>query len=79
MKYIEELSPGDSFISDNNNYLLTSDFKRNGSRLCYDLKSGNPKWFDANAVVDIEPIYILDKDNTIIAIKEVIKDNVSEN
>jgi|688.fasta_scaffold04147_18 hypothetical protein len=79
MKYIEELLPGDSFVSDSHNYLLTSDFKKNGCRLSYDLKSGNPKWFEANSVVDLEPIYILDKDNTIIAIKEVMKDNVSEN
>lgn len=79
MKYIEELSSGDSFVFDNRNYLLTSDFKKNGSRLSYDLKSGSPKWFEANSVVNIEPIYILDKDNNIIAIKEVIKDNASEN
>ena len=54
-------------------------FKKNGCRLSYDLKSGNPKWFEANAVVDVEPIYILDKENNIIAIKEIMKDNVSEN
>ena len=80
MKYIEELLPGDSFVSDSHNYLLTSDFKKNGCRLSYDLKSGNPKWFEANSVVDVEPIYRLDKGNgNIIAIKEVMKDNVSEN
>jgi hypothetical protein len=79
MKYIEELSPGDSFFADNHNYLLTSDFKKNGCRLSYSLKSGNPKWFEANFVVDVEPIYILDKDNNIIAIKEIVKNNVSEN
>lgn len=77
MKYIEELSPGDSFLSDSDNYFITSDFKKSGARLCYNLKSGTPKWFEANAMVDLEPIYILDKDNNIVAIKEITKDNAA--
>ena len=73
MKYIEELLPGDSFVSDSHNYLLTSDFKKNGCRLSYDLKSGNPKWFEASDIVDTIQIYTMDEKNTIIPIKETQK------
>ena len=61
MKYIEELNQGDCFTLEKDIYLLTSDFKQNGNRLSYSLKSGNPKWIEANAIVDIESLYTLDK------------------
>lgn len=73
MKYVEELVPGDCFSLDNNYYLLTSDFKASGDRLSYSLDSGNPKWMKANDTVDILPIYRLDEENSIIAIKPTLK------
>lgn len=76
MKYIEELAPGDCFTFNNNKYLLTSDFKSSGTRLSYSLNNGSPKWFEANTMVSQEPIYILDKNNNIIAIKQYTQENI---
>lgn len=69
MKYIEEIHSGECFIHNDIYYLLTSDFKKNGQRLCYSLIDGSPKWFDSNMIINTEPIYILDKDNNVIAIR----------
>ena len=72
MKYIEELAPGECFIANNKHFILTADFKKNGSRLCYDLTSGHAQWFDAVTIVSIEPIYALDKENNFYPIKNDI-------
>jgi len=74
MKYAEELNSGDCFVYENVKYLLTSDFRKNGSRLAYSLSNGFPLWIQSNAIVENLQIYHLDKDNNIIAIKETIKD-----
>ncbi len=73
MKYIEELNNGDIFAVDQHTFLLTSDFKKNGSKLAYSLKNGNPKWFEASDIVDAVQIYTMDEKNTIIPIKETQK------
>lgn len=80
MKYIEELTSGDCFIVDNKPYLLTIDFKSNGSKLAYSLENGSPRWVKNTDIVEIMPVYRLDKDNNIIAIKETKKDdyNISQ-
>jgi hypothetical protein len=70
MKYLEELSSGETFQFDSENWIVTSDFKSNGKRLCYNLKNGFPSWMDANYAVEISPIYTLDKNNNILPIKE---------
>lgn len=75
MKYLEELTSGQTFKIDNFYWILTSDFKANGKRLCYGLKDGYPKWLDGNTIVEINPIYGLDKDNNIIPIKEYKNEN----
>jgi hypothetical protein len=77
MKYIEELNNGDAFVVDQQIFLLTSDFKKNGSKLAYSLKNGNPKWFEASHIVDAIQIYTMDETNTIIPIKETPKDDYS--
>jgi hypothetical protein len=69
MKYLEELKSGDCFVYKEQNFLLTSDFKRDGSRLCYSLVSGYPKWLSGQDIVEPLSIYSLDKDNNIIPIK----------
>jgi hypothetical protein len=74
MKYIEELSSGDSFLYEDKPYFLTSDFKSNGQRLSYSLKDGFAKWFKNTDIVDLMPVYRLDNDNNIIALKETKKD-----
>lgn len=74
MKYAEELSAGDCFLYNNSKYLLTSDFRKNGSRLAYSVTNGFSLWIESNAMVDLLPIYYLDKDNNIIPIKPIKKD-----
>jgi len=69
MKYLEEISPGDCFVFENKLFILTTDFKKSGDRLSYRLDNGNPFWLKPNVVIDINPIYYLDKDNNVIPIK----------
>jgi hypothetical protein len=70
MKYLEELNPGDCFIWDNNTYVLSTDFKANGDKLCYSLNNGSPRWMNTNNIIEDIILYRLDKDNNIIALKD---------
>jgi hypothetical protein len=76
MKYIEEINGGDCFEFGNNKYLLTSDFKKSGSKLAYNLTNGLAKWFDAQDIIEICPVYTLDSNNNIVPIKEYTKPDV---
>lgn len=76
MKYIEELHPGDTFELDNHKYVLSCDFKQNGDRNCINLFNGQSNWIGSSTIVNICPIYILDKENNIIPIKPTEKTNV---
>lgn len=69
MKYLEELGAGDSFSYQNQTWLLTTDFKSNGQRLCYSLITGFPNWINSQTIVETCPIFILDKDNNTIPLK----------
>lgn len=73
MKYLEELSVGESFQLNNEIFILTSDFKKNGEKSCVNLSNGLFRWITSNTIVEICPTYILDKDNNIIAIKPTVK------
>ena len=73
MKYIEELNLGDTFSYKDNIFVLTSDFKSNGYKLCYSLGTGNAHWLASQTIVEHSPTYILDKDNNIIPIKTTNK------
>lgn len=75
MKYIEELTNGDCFLYENSVYLLTSDFKKDGSRLCYRIDMGFPKWFEPTVVVENTEIYRMDQHNNIIPIRETKKND----
>ena len=77
MKYIEELSFGDCFIVNNSKYILTTDFKNDGKRMCITLHDGSIKWIEENQIVESIDIFILDKDSNILAIKERKKEDVS--
>lgn len=76
MKYIEEITNGECFVFNNHYYLLTSDFKSNGQRLAYSLYNGSSKWFDSNTIINTEPVYILDKENNVVAIRPTKKDDL---
>lgn len=75
MKYIEELNNGECFVNNNVYYFVTSDFKKNGQRLCYNLVDGSPKWMEGTTIASVEPLYILDKDNNVIAVRPTLKTN----
>jgi len=70
MKYIEETEIGECFSLDKNYYIVTSDFKKNGSKLCINLKTGFGLWVSSDSMIDTTDIFTLDKDSNIIAIKE---------
>lgn len=70
MKYIEELIAGDCFVDNKSQkYILSSDYKNNGYRMCLSLSSGYPSWISSQEIVEPLALYSLDKDNNIIAIK----------
>lgn len=71
MKYIEEINPGDTFVVNNNLYVLSSDFKSNGNRMAVSLDNGFPVWLSGQTIVENLPLFKLDKDNNIIPIKNV--------
>lgn len=75
MHYLEELQTGDCFLKDNNFFILTNDFKKDGRRFCIELKTGNSRWIKSNEIVDNIDIFTIDKDNNIIAIRERKKDS----
>jgi hypothetical protein len=70
MNYIEELNPGDCFISDDTLFFLTIDFKKDGSRLAYKLSDGSPRWFEASDIVSKTPIFAVDQNNNFYPLKE---------
>lgn len=74
MKYIEELVNGNCFIFDEDVYLLTSDFKKNGQKLAYNMSNGTPRWMNSQTIVEATQIYTLDKENNIVpVVKEYAK------
>jgi hypothetical protein len=77
MKYIEELKPGESFKIQELFFVLTSDFKKDGSKLAYSLCRGEPRWFKSDEIADPIEIYTLDQSNNIIPIKEKIRNEYS--
>lgn len=70
MKYIEELSSGDCFELNDIIFLVTIDFKKDGSRLCYKLIDGSPKWFAPSEIVKMSPVFAMDSNNHFYPIKE---------
>lgn len=70
MKYIEELKFGRCFMLNNIPFILTTDFKSNGKKQCINLMDGTAHWLSGSDMVDDIDIYTMDKDNTLIPIKE---------
>ena len=65
MKYIEELSAGECFTHDNQLFILTVDFKKNGQKLAYSLINGSSRWMNSQDIIEVSPIYTLDENNNI--------------
>lgn len=72
--FVEELQTGDCFSLDSCYYVVNIDYKKNGDRCCVSLINGNVRWIKGNQIVEKIQIYTMDKDNTIIPIKETKKD-----
>lgn len=69
MNHIETMFGGETFDYKDQIFVSTSDFKKNGSRLCVNLKDGSMKWLEPSTLVTKNPIYLIDKDNEIIPIR----------
>jgi len=78
MKYLEELISGDCFSLEDNNYIVTTDFKKDGKKLCVNLKTGFSNWIKPDETVETIDIFKFDKDSNIIAIRERNKDNTND-
>lgn len=74
MKYLEELVPGEAFTYKKQNYILTTDYKKNLDRLCINLSNGLGAWLASSTIVDKEPVYFIDNNNEIIPLRKTIKD-----
>ena len=68
-KFIEELDSGDCFVDNDSYFIVTSDFKKNGSRLAISLMNGSAKWFGASDMIEPIDIYTMNKESLIVAIK----------
>jgi hypothetical protein len=81
MQYLEELVCGDCFEAESDTFIVTMDFKKNGQRLCINLKNGISRWLESNHLVEKSDIFKLDKDNNLIAIRksEKITNVISKN
>lgn len=69
MNYLETVSGGDTFTYKDDMYVSTSDFKKNGSRLCVNLKDGSMRWLDPSVLITKNPIYSMDNNSDIIPVK----------
>lgn len=70
MKYIEEIKSGQSFEHNAQTFLMSSDFKKNGYRLCISFKNGNSRWFGPSEIVDGIDLYTIDKESNFIKIEQ---------
>lgn len=75
MKYVEEINIGDCFVLNESHFIVTSDFKKDGKRLCIDLKTGFGIWIDPEESVKEIDIFTLDTNSNIIPIRERKQEN----
>lgn len=54
-----------------NFFFLTSDFKKNNTRLAYCLTDGSAAWLNGSDIVNEVPVYYLDDANNVIPIKPI--------
>jgi hypothetical protein len=78
-KFIEELVAGDIFELEDQKFVITSDFKKNGERLCVNLHSGNVRWFKSDSHVIHINLYAMDSNNNFHPIKEIKSDVSTKN
>jgi len=79
MKYIEEIEPGQSFFYQDNYFLMTADFKKNGDRLSISLANGTSRWMGASETVDLVVLYTIDEDSNFKHIREEDSNDTNKN
>lgn len=77
MKYLEELQPSDCFTNGGEVFIVSTDFKRSGDKICISIKNGSVRSFAADLIVEQTHLYLLDADNNIIPIKPIEKESLS--
>jgi hypothetical protein len=75
-KKLEDLCGGDIFTHQNNNYVLTMDYKKS-HRLSTNLTDGSSRWLENSSDIDLIQLYLLDEDNNITPLKENKSDVVT--
>jgi hypothetical protein len=75
--FLEELNCGDCFNSSEKLFIVTTDYKKSGDRLCINLNDGSSRWFKPDAMVSKISIMYTDEDSNIVAIKELSKSDVN--
>lgn len=68
MKYLEELEAGDCCTIDKSMFIVTTDFKKNGSKLLINLVTGLPSWYQPSTVCDKILIFSIDEQNNSVFI-----------
>lgn len=79
MKYIEEIDAGQCFYHKEDNFLMSSDFKKNGDRLGLSLKNGVSRWFGPSETVEIVVLYTIDQDSNLKHIRSEDADDPNKN
>lgn len=77
MKYIELANSGNCINHNNCYYIVTSDFKKNGQRLCISITDGSSRWLEPNTMIEIIQLFYTDKDNNIVPFIETKKDDIN--
>jgi hypothetical protein len=74
LKFIEELESGDALELEGRSFIITSDFKKNGDRLCIDIATGNSRWIKSDYPVNLINLYTVDSNSNFMPIKEIKSD-----
>lgn len=75
MIYLESIEAGNCISYEQHNYIVTTDFKSSGKRMCINLRDGNPRWINGDSLINIDPIYLMDKENNILPLIESKKES----
>jgi hypothetical protein len=72
MNYIEELIAGQTFNKDGHIFILTTDYKKDGSKLAVSMENGSMRWLKPNDIISLAPIFTQDENNNVIPIVSTV-------
>jgi len=75
MQFIESLDNGTCVNISGSYFIVTSDRKSNGNRMCVSLNSGSIRWIDPSTMVEPIDIFTFDSESNILAIRPREKTN----